>query len=216
MRRKTFSYRGIFERFGYPLTKSHALPRSLLARTEKRLGVHIPAALREYYLVAGNEKQFNRSNQRFLHPSKWFVNGKYLVFLEENQYVCWWGVSLKRRNATDPAVAQGIRDEEIIWVTEARKCSFFLTMMLHYQAAFGGFPFCGSAAAPDNLHEMLKEDWDYVGEMSQLWAFSRQNQVVCVTVNSFIPFMPAMMLFAGGKTKDDFRSIGESLSITLQ
>ena len=95
------------------------------------------------------------------------------------------------------------------------KCSAFITIMLHYQAVSGGFPFSGSTGAPDDLQERLKKGWDYVGEMNKLWAFSRQNQVVCVTTCS-VPFMPAMILYAGGKTESDFRSVGESLSLTLQ
>jgi hypothetical protein len=188
----------------------------VLRKTETRLGVRIPLALREYFLVAGNEKRFNCANHRCLHPSKWFVHGKHIVFLEENQSVCLWGVSIKTANASDPSVSQSVNGEEFVWYKEHAKCSTFLNVMLHYQAVSGGLRFCGSAAAPDNLHELLKKGWKYAGEFNQLWAFGRQNQVVCVVPGGGLPYMPAIMLLGGGKTKEDLRAIEESLSLSLR
>jgi hypothetical protein len=104
----------------------------------------------------------------------------------------------------------------MVWSNEHKKCSTFLAVMLHYQAASGGFDHCGSTEAPDNLHEMLKKGWTYAGEVDQLWAFNRQNQVVCVTAGNSLPFMPALVLLAGGKTRDDLQSIEESLRVTLK
>ena len=135
--------------------------------------------------------------------------------MEENQAVVWWAVATGPRSG-DPSVFQGVNDEPITWVREHRKCSVFLSVMLHYQAVSGGFRWFGSAASPENVHEKLKKDWNYVGELSQLWAFNRQNQVVCVTPGGGLPFQPAMMLLAGARTKSDLRSIEESLSVTLE
>jgi hypothetical protein len=216
MRKAIFPYRAAFECFGYPLTQSSSLPGDSLRKTEDRLGVRIPLALRDYYLMAGNEKRFNCANHRFLHPSKWFVDGRHIVFLEENQSVVWWGVSTRTSNAIDPSVSQSVSAEELVWHKEHKKCSSFLTVMLHYQAVSGGFRFCGSAAAPDNLHELLKKGWRYAGELNQLWAFSRQNQVVCVMPGGGLPHMPAMMLLGGAKTKDDLGAIEESLAVSLR
>jgi hypothetical protein len=136
----TEHYRRLFDRFGFPLGRSHAVETSALDKTEQRLGHAVPRALRAHYEVAGNERQFNRSMQRFLPPSKWFVDQGRLVFLEENQSVRWWGVSLKSRGAKDPAVYQGLRhDDEIEWNKEHDKCSTFISVILHYQAVSDGF-----------------------------------------------------------------------------
>jgi hypothetical protein len=81
-------YQTIFDTFGYPLGASASLPPAELAEAEQRLGMRLPAALRDYYLVAGRETQFNTCCHRLLPPSKWFVEKKRLVFMEENQMVC--------------------------------------------------------------------------------------------------------------------------------
>ena len=42
-------YRTLFDTFGYPLTERTALSSEVLAAAQKRLGVRIPAALRDFY-----------------------------------------------------------------------------------------------------------------------------------------------------------------------
>jgi hypothetical protein len=209
-------YRGLFKRLGYPLTKQAGHPARILIANEKRLGVRIPSALREYYLVAGRERRFNTSHNRLLSPKDWSVERQKLVFMEENQRVLWWAVPTQRPQAVgDPPVFQGLNDEPVRWYSERRRCSVFLAVMLHLQAVWGGFNWLGSAEATENVHAILQQDWNYVGDMDQLWAFNRQNQVVCVTAGGN-PIGPAMTLHAGGKTKADLRSIEESLSVTFE
>lgn len=209
-------YRKLYGRFGYPLGKTHGMATSALDKAASRLGVAIPIALRDYYAVAGNERRFNRSLQTFLHPSKWFVDQQHIVFVEENQTCCWWGVSVKSRGAKDPMISQGVNhDDSIDWHKEHDRCSTFISVLLHYQAVSDGFRFCASGSAPDDVHEKLKRDWQYVGEVNQLWAFNRQDQVVCIMAGGGLPFMPAMMLMAGGRTARDIESIGDSLGVEL-
>jgi hypothetical protein len=212
----TAQYRELFGRFGYPLGKSHGMAASVLNTAASRLGVAIPIALRDYYAVAGNERRFNRSQQTFLHPSKWFADQRHIVFIEENQTASWWGVSVKSRGARDPMMSQGVdHDDSIEWHKEHDKCSAFISVLLHYQAVSGGFRFCGSGAAPDDVHEKLRRDWEYVGEVNQLWAFRRQNQVVCIMAGCGLPFMPTMTLMGGAKTIRDMKSIVDSLGVEL-
>jgi hypothetical protein len=113
-------------------------------------------------------------------------------------------------------ISQGVDDgESIDWHREHDKCSTFISVLLHYQAVSGGFRSCASGSAPDDVHEKLKRDWEYAGEVNQLWAFSRQNQAVCIMAGSGLPFMPTMMLMAGGKTARDMKTIGDSLGVEL-
>jgi hypothetical protein len=210
-------YSDLFATFGSPLGKSHGVDTAILDKAEKKLGVAIPESLRAYYEVAGNERRFNQSMQRFQSPSNWFVDQKQLVFLDENQSVCQWGVSIKTKGAKDPMVSQGVdHGENLVWHKEHNRCSIFISVILHYQAVSDGFKHCASGAAPDDAHEKLKQGrWKYVGEVNQLWAFNRPNQVVCIMPSGGLPFMPSMMLMAGGKTAGDLKSISESLGVSL-
>lgn len=210
-------YRRLYDRFGYPLGVTHAADTSALDKVAERLHTSLPTALYEYYAVAGNERRFNRSLQTFLAPSRWFLNQRHLVFIEENQAACWWGVSMNSRGAKDPMVSQGVNhDDAIEWHKVHNKCSTFISVLLHYQAVSDGFRFCGSCTAPDDAHEKMKSSgWEYAGEVNQLWAFNRQNQAVCIMPGGGLPYMPAMMVMAGGKTAADLESIGDSLGVNL-
>ena len=128
----TAQYRAIFDRFGYPLTERHGIDETTLDRAAVRLDCKIPEALRAYYVVAGNEKRFNQALQRILPPSGWSVAGKHHAFVEENQAVCQWGVSLRSKGAGDPVISQGFEEEtdegesSFAWHSENARCSKFI------------------------------------------------------------------------------------------
>ena len=212
-------YTEIFDRFGYPLSAAHGISDSVLDRTAERLGCSIPEALRSYYEVAGKEKRFNLAFQQILPPARWSLAGGHLVFIEESQGVCNWGVSVKSKGARDPGISQGFEEETdegestVSWHPENARCSTFIKVLLHYQAVSGGYRFCGGGTAPEDVQKRLKRGWTFVGEVSELWAYSRPNQVVCIMSGAGL--IDDLMIMAGGKTAKDLAAIGESLGITF-
>jgi len=209
-------YRTMYDTFGYPLTERTALSSEVLAAAQKSLGVRIPAALRDYYLVAGRERRFSACHNRLVPPQRWRMDQQRLIFMEENQWVAWWGVSTRNPDADDPSVSQGINDEPITWHLEHRKCSVFLAVMLHYQAVSGGFRFSGRADAPDQSSYRFEEHgWTYYGEVNSLEAYSRPNQVVCLLPPGDLPFMQKWSVLAGGKTKSDLEAIAADLGVAV-
>jgi hypothetical protein len=210
-------YRTMYHTFGHPLTERTALSSKVLAAAAKRLNVQIPAALRDYYLLAGRERRFSACHNRLLPPQDWMLDKQRLIFMEENQSVFWWGVSTRNPDADDPPVSQGINDEPIVWYSQHRKCSVFLAVMLHYQAVSDGFRFCGRADAPDQSSYRFEEHgWTYYGEVNSLEAYSRPNQVVCLMPPGDLPFMQKWSVLAGGKTKGDLRAIAADLGVAIE
>jgi hypothetical protein len=210
------SYYGeIYESFGYPLTERTSLSAKLLAAAEKRLGMQIPAALRDYYLVAGGERRFNLCHNHLIPPQKWDIDKQRLIFMEENQCVVWWGFSTRTPGSDDPSVWQGVNDEPIKWFLEHRKCSVFLAVMLHYQAVAGGLPFCGTGSATADCLDRLQSGWSYYGQVNGMRAYSRSNQVVCFMPPGDLPFMNSMSALAGAKTKGDLQAIADDLGLAL-
>ncbi len=207
----------LFDGFGYPLTASTALSARVLSAAEGRLGVRIPTVLRDYYAIAGRERRFGACHNRLLAPSEWSVDQKRLVFMEENQAVVCWGVSIRNPDADDPPVSQGIDDEPMTWQPEHRRCSAFLAVMLHYQAVCGGFRFCGGAQAPENPTSRLRRrGWTNVGQIHSQVALSRPHQAVCVLPPGDLPFPQGWTILAGGKTRRDLQAIGVDLGISLE
>jgi hypothetical protein len=211
-------YRELFQTFGYPLSDRTALSSEVLAEAEARLGVRVPAALRDYYFVAGCERRFNLCCHRLLPPSEWAIDKQRLVFMEENQSVCYWGVSIRNSDSDDPPVSEGVADETTTWHPAHRKCSVFLAAMLHHQAVSGGLPhcFCDSIDISDiSKIKFNKDEWRCYGELKGENLFSRPNQVFCFSQVD-LPFRQGWMISAGGKTKRDLKAIGAELGVSVK
>ena len=198
-------YRRLFESLGSPLGKTAGVSPAALAAAEKSLGVVVPAALKAYYEVAGNERRLNQAHNRLLPPGEWRVAHQRLVFLEENQAVVYWGVSVRNPQKDDPPVSQAQNDDDLRWFQEHRRCSTFLAVMLHYQAVCGGFKHCATSSPPQDWKARLKRDWSCYGTVNRLAAYSRQNQVVCVE--------PDLGLLAAGKTRTDLHALVRDLGL---
>lgn len=179
-------YRSTYARLGYPLKEKHGIPRKEIAAAEKKLGICLPVALREYFLVAGRERRINRAYNRLCSLERLEHRRGKLVFLEENQGGVVWGLTVSRHQTDDPAVYQALADEEgpsNNWALEERKCSTFMVFMLHLQVTFaGGMPFVASGPAPLEQLAKLDNDWHFGGEVNHLRAYSRENQAVCFSV----------------------------------
>ena len=207
-------YRTLFERLGYPLKERAGTPTKTIIDAENRLGVEIPRPLRDYYLVAGRERRFNQCLNRFLSPVDWLIDNKRLLFLEENQTVLWWGVSIRNPKTVDPPISQGINADPISWHSEHRKCSIFLTFMLHYHAANGGLPYSGRADAPDQTDYRFESNgWTNHGEVGCVRAYSREGQVVCLKPPGNLVFRTKWSIEAAAKTKTKLKAIGDELGV---
>ena len=208
-------YRFLFETLGYPLSSRDGIPLKVITDAEKRLNVKVPAALRDYYLVVGRERRFNQCFNRLMSPAQWTTDKQRLLFLEENQTVLWWGVSLRNPKTDDPLISQGINDEPIAWFPEHRKFSVFLSVMLHYHAVNGGFRFSEAADAPETSgYRFEKQGWTFHGEVNSLKAYSRANQVVCLMPPGDLPFMTKWTVLAGAKTKGQLDAIADEIGLT--
>ena len=206
----------IYSTLGYPLSTASALSPGAIGNAEQRLGVGVPRSLRDYYLIAGRERRFNTAHNRLLSPAQWVVDKKRLIFMEENQSVVWWGASVRTPNSDDPPISQGINDEPITWSPEHRRCSVFLAVMLHYQAVNGGFRHCGIADSPTKTRYRFEEHgWTCCGKVNSLLAYSRPNQVVCLSPPGDLAFMRNWSVQAGGKTKRDLHAIATDLGLNF-
>lgn len=210
-------YSGLFARLGFPLGQHDGVPETELAEAENKLGICMPQALKDYYLVAGNEKVLNHSFNRLCRPDDWEVHSGKLIFFEENQTVVVWGVSETKEPAQDPLVYQCplVRGELDKWYSQETCCSNFLKFMIHLQAAYGGgMPFTASGPAPEDLAVKLRLSWSFGGENGGMQAYSIQNRVVCLMKCRVCPGAEKeWRLFGGAKTKDELTAVAAELEI---
>ena len=142
-----------------------------LARAEQRLGGKIPPALRDFYLLAGKNVTLADSFNHFALPEQLQVKDDKVLFLEENQGACFWGVETGEAN---PMVFMYLPEEET-WRPEMPLAEF-MAMALYYQCAQGGYDFCGVVGLGDSeLRRMVAEEWDTVVERNGLFVAWKQD-----------------------------------------
>jgi hypothetical protein len=118
--------------FGRPLVARDGVPELRLRRAEQRLGIGLPAAMRDYYLVAGAASE-NREHNRLCTPEELLVEEGRLLFMEENQAVVDWGVPVRSRKRADPEVWQRVNGDEPEWYSEELPFSVFILKNLAWQ-----------------------------------------------------------------------------------
>lgn len=77
-----------------------------LVAAEEQLGVRLPAALREAYLLFGRRRDLTSNHDELLGPAELYVDDarEALVFRRENQGAASWGIPLDSLQDDDPAV----------------------------------------------------------------------------------------------------------------
>jgi hypothetical protein len=103
-----------------------------LVRAEKRLGLALPAALRDYYLLAGAAAE-NREHNLLFAPEELIVEEGRLMFMEENQAVVTWGLPLGPGKRADPTVWQRVNSDRPEWYSEELPFSVFVLENLAWQ-----------------------------------------------------------------------------------
>jgi hypothetical protein len=150
-----------------------------LTAAEERLGVHLPAALKDFYLVTG-AWDLNFAHNRLLEPNelRW-VKDK-LVFYEENEKLAQWGISRTELRRNDPVVSQGVRERgRMQWFDEELSCSNFLVLMTYWQTLVGGLGFA-SVATIDGKWDRVKPGWARQGNNGPMVIYAKPKCVLGV------------------------------------
>jgi pimeloyl-ACP methyl ester carboxylesterase len=200
-------YRQAFASLGRRLGHRDGMPARDVCAAERRLGVGVPAALREYYRVAGRADDFNRAHEQLLRPADWSVESGKLVFMTENQGVYLYGTPARPPPlGHDPAVFMAENDEPVRWHKLNERCSAFLLLMLHVQAAYGGaMPYSGTGRVRAGLRKVLDRDWLFVGELGGMRAYHKPGRAVC--------FDEEGNVFAGAGSEAEWAAVAADLSL---
>lgn len=199
-------YAASFSALGVQLEPTDGCPEEEISAAERRLGLRAPAAIRDYFLLAGREARINQAHNHLLSPSEWFVDSGQLVFLAENQNVVLWGFPVADVR-DDPAVLQGVNGDEIAWHPEHPSLSEFLTVMIHWQAVMGAFGRTWSAVVDSEFPRRL-DLWRYAGEVNGLCAYSRDAVALC-----WLRWDDEWRIFAASMKEDCVEALGRALSL---
>jgi uncharacterized protein (TIGR02996 family) len=200
----TLRYRTAFAALARPLTPRDGVPEKRVAEGERRLGVRLPRALRDYYLVAGRVDRFNQAYYRLLPPEEWELASRKVVVLVDHRSNAAGEVRANDLGGDDPPVFWGyVVDREPDWHRCHKQCSEFLVNCLYQQAVLGGMKYRGKADITPGQRAKIERTWPYIGD-GYMQAFGKNGQAVCVEVNGY--------LHVGGRGQKDFDAIVAAFS----
>ncbi|MDI5971818.1 SMI1/KNR4 family protein [Streptomyces sp. SL13] len=87
-----------------PLVDGDGVGEAELTAAERRLGLPLPAALREAYALLGRRSDLTSNQDTLLPPDELTVFDGVLVFRRENQGVAHWGIPVPHPDQEDPPV----------------------------------------------------------------------------------------------------------------
>jgi hypothetical protein len=96
---------------GRDLLPSDGTPEQRIRAAEERLRIALPAAIREYFLAAGEADRLNRAYSILFRPEELRIEQNYLIFMEENQGVVHWGIALSALPHPDRTVWQRVNSD---------------------------------------------------------------------------------------------------------
>lgn len=139
---------------------------------EKRLGIALPNDLRRLYTAVGNVDLLMRSFVQILMPSQLQMEGNILVFAEEYQGVCDWGVDV--RNET---VYQRM---DQMWMLEQANLAAFLSVILFYNCAQGGYPYNAVMPADEfsGKKQAILKGYRKVVDYNGLWIYFQCGRLI--------------------------------------
>lgn len=104
-----------------------------ISEAEKNLGFQLPASLRDYYRIAGNLSELNKPHNVLFDIAELFVDNDFLIFMEENQAVVYWGIKITDLAIPDPEVWQQVNSTPSEWYSEEMTFSEFIVQMVDSQ-----------------------------------------------------------------------------------
>lgn len=136
---------GILEEMYGAFTADDTVADSELDDAPIRMWFEIPPALRALYRRTGRSRALHQSGNRLVPLAELNLRGDHLVFYEEAQGVCHWGIALSSLGLDDPPVDASERGPfgQTLWVREFSSVSEFLLVQGAWQALEGGLPFVG-------------------------------------------------------------------------
>ncbi|MEU0990641.1 SMI1/KNR4 family protein [Streptomyces sp. NPDC005953] len=140
-----------------PLTDGDGVGQEELKQNEGRLGLPLPTALREAYLLFGRRPELFEHQDPMLPPSDLFVHedlGGVLCFRSENQGCAFWGVRLSDLGEADPPVVVQSREG---WRPFMDKVSLACVELVLSESLFSDGPLYNACELPAEVVSQIPQ-----------------------------------------------------------
>ena len=197
---------------GREISIDDGISEAILISFEIDKDLNLPYALREYYRLLGNLTTINKAHNELLHLNDIYIEDNKLIFMLENQGVCYWGIDLKDLAMEDPPIYEGFTVSEsdlLEWRIHSSKCPDFLVAMFYWQAALGGLSYGGIADLDLAAFKKIDSEYNFIIEDGGVKIYDRSGVSICVCSG----FQNNLELFVGCNNKNSFLEIEKELDL---
>ncbi len=120
-----------------PLIEDDGIPDDELDAAEARLGITLPAVLRQLYSLCGRRSDLHQACESLILPAALEGRDGYLSFYKNSLEQRHWAVPLHQSD--DPPIFRVCNE---VWEPDYPSLSTFLLAMLFWQGVNGGMPYC--------------------------------------------------------------------------
>lgn len=191
---------------GRPLRADDGASGQDIERGGGRLGFPVPPELSAVHRRIGRVEELMGGFERFRAPDRWEVADDRLLFLDENQGACSWGVDREGRVwAVDD---DGFRAEDL-------SLADFLSMVLPCQLAQGGWPHCGertvrgSDLRPELARIASLQGWPRLADRNGLVVYGAGGHLLWALEPT--PDEAAASIFLSSRDEDAFARLSADL-----
>jgi uncharacterized protein (TIGR02996 family) len=191
-----------------PLQAGDRFSEEELAAAEARLGLRLPAALREWYALAGKRKDVWSKQDWLQAPHELKVDEQHdaLIFRYENQNCETWGIRARDLERDDPPVFELYNPGRSSPTTTA-----FAILVLLYEAKFApGVVAAGGPVLEGVVREEVERKWSKCRLPDRYWAaspvsFYEGNDLLVETADEEWVYVTARTEDAFGQLSEDLR-----------
>jgi hypothetical protein len=208
------TYREIVERYYGPLEKTDGFKEQEIALIETRLGLALPATLKDYYRIAGRLDEINSAHHRLIPLAQLRVTRGLLPFYSENEEVLSWCINTESPMIPDPFVYQLVPDDEEV-LEEGGLLSDFFINMFFVQCLNGGLKYGAMATVTNEASTLIADTWQRTDLIRPPYS---EDHVVYTLGNSLANLVPSesqdrLTLTVATQVESEFRAIRQQLPV---
>ncbi|TNY37808.1 SMI1/KNR4 family protein [Thermomonospora catenispora] len=161
--RYEFIRRYVTEWLGVPLQDWYGYTERELCKAEELLGVRLPPAVRDFYLMLGRRRELTGNQDQVVPPGWEDESAQVLVFRVENQHCAEWGIPAHLLHLADPPVwywANGAPGEPEPWRPFLESFSLAAVEIVLSESLFADHGLCDNREWDEDAGRALRERYE--------------------------------------------------------
>ena len=170
-------YKDVYRSLTHRLTKADSLKSSRIRALSDQ---GVPRSLIDYYAIAGSARSLHSAYDKLSNPDDLITVHRRTIFYSEHQGACRYGYAANHAG-DDPPVYMSCDRENAKWYKVCQSISDFLTVMLLWNATFGGaLKFSGDQLVSANFQKnIVKSGVSYRGLVNGMKGYSSRGFAIC-------------------------------------